>query len=91
MNALNFLSATTGRLSDQTRFDVQPPAVFLDRASVRGLTSLPPQDGYEGSAVNLAGVLRSGERSQGRAGLAGPVVQVAVGEVKLRAVRGFRQ
>ena len=65
---------------------------FLDRASVRGLASLLPQDGIRGFGRPISlRVLRSGERSQGRAGLAGPVVQVAVGEVKMRAVRGFRQ
>ena len=70
-NALDFLSVTIGRLSDQTRSDAP---VFLDRASVQGLTSLPPQDGTRGFGRHPIAlrVLCLESIHRGRCGLAGP-------------------
>ena len=62
--------------------EAKPPVLrsrILDRASVRGLASLPPQDGIRGFGRPISlRVLRSESVDRGRDGLADPVVQIAV-------------
>ena len=63
---------------------------FLDRASVRGLALLLPQDGIRGFGRPISlRVIHSGERSQGAVGLVDPVVQVAFGGVEGGAGAGY--
>ncbi len=53
-------------------------SAFLDRASVRGLASLPPQDGIRGFGRPISlRVIHSEERSQGACRTDRSVVQVA--------------